>query len=170
MSFTNILFCLLISVSACSQKPTNKEVKKISGYVGDIAPDSALDDPAFEKCNEGHVFQFFNDSNGLQYEGEKSAIKAAFHGYNHQVVTGESGLIRIRFIVNCKGETGRFRLMAMNVNYQEKSFPKTITRQLMKITQSLKGWQTKFIQGSEIDYYQYLIFKIEDAQLIEIMP
>ncbi len=170
MRYTNILFWLLISVSACSQKPTNEEVKEITGFVGDIAPDSALDDPAFEKCNKGHVFQYFNDSNGLEYEGERPAIKAAFQGYNHQVVAGESGLIRIRFVVNCKGETGRFRLMAMDKNYEEKSFPETITEQLMKITQSLKGWQTKYIQGSEIDYYQYLIFKIEDAQLIEIMP
>ncbi len=170
MRFAFIIFLLSLSVSACSQKQAEQELSGIPGHVGDILPDPELDDPAFERCNEGHIFQYFNDSNGMQYEGEKLAIDSAFLAYDHPVVSGESGLIRIRFVVNCKGETGRFRLIAMDKNYEEKYFPETITEQLMKITQSLKGWQTKYMQETEIDYYQYLIFKIEDAQLIEIMP
>ncbi len=170
MRTTLLLYALLLSLSACSQKPTNEKIKEISGFVGDISADSLLDDPAFKQCNKGHIFQYFNDSNGLQYEGEKAAINSTFQAYNHAVVSGESGLIRIRFVVNCKGETGRFRLIAMNQNYEEKLFQKSITEQLMTMTQSLKGWKPKYINENEIDYYQYLIFKIENAQLIEIMP
>ena len=61
-------------------------------------------------------------------------------------------------------------LVSMDENYKEKLFPKSITDQLLKITKNLKGWKPKKIEGREIDFYQYLIFKIENAQLKEILP
>ena len=161
---------MLLTAGSCSQKTKKVNSPENLGYVGDILPNVELDDPSFKRCFEGHIFQYFNDSKGLLYEGEKPAINTAFEVYIHPILKGENGLIRIRFVVNCRGETGRFRLMAMDNNYKEKSFPESVSEQLMEISKSLKGWKTKYIEGGEIDYYQYLIFKIEDAQLIEIMP
>jgi hypothetical protein len=58
----------------------------------------------------------------------------------------------------------------MDENYNEKVFAKSITEQLMRITKNLIGWQGKKYNEKEIDYYQYLIFKIENGQLKEILP
>jgi hypothetical protein len=58
----------------------------------------------------------------------------------------------------------------MNENYEEKVFDKSITEQLMSISKYLKGWKGKKYREKEIDYYQYLIFKIENGQLKEILP
>ena len=125
----------------------------------------------FTLCNKRHIFQYFNDSNGLQYKGEKAELdKIFFKKYKSQNIPDETGLIRIRFVVNCKGETDRFRIIGMDGNYNSKTFSSKVTDQLMDITKSLNGWIPKKIQGNDVDFYQYLIFKIENGNLIEIMP
>lgn len=139
--------------------------------IGDIEFDPTTDKKDFSLCSARHIFQYFNDSNGLQYKGEKIEInKMFFSQYKNQNIPNETGLIRIRFVVNCKGETDRFRTMGMNEKYKPKTFSSKITAQLMNITKSLNGWNLKKIQNHDVDYYQYLIFKIENGNLIEIMP
>lgn len=162
------LFFLIPILFSCQSE------KQISNYpksIGDIEFDSKIDNPNFKLCFDKYVFQYFNDSNGLQYKGEKIVLdKTYFDNYKNQNLVGETGLIRIRFIVNCKGETDRFRILEMDENYKEKKFNEKITNQLLQISKNLSGCNPKIIQNRNVDYYQYLIFKIKDGNLIEIMP
>lgn len=170
MENKKILLTLLLTPLLFSCQ-TENNISKYPDYVGDIKFNPNIDKEDFSLCLEKRIFQYFNDSNGVQYEGEKIAIdRIFFTQYRNQYLDGETGLIRINFVVNCKGETDRFRLIGMDENYKLKSFDTKITNQLMTITKALKGWRTKKIQGHDIDYYQYLIFKIKNGNLIEIMP
>ena len=165
-----LLFFTLIPLISFSQ---DKNIKKsiYPNYVGDIEFNSEIDNKDFEICFEKHIFQYFNTSDGMEYEGEKSAIEMVFmNNYKSEKIDNESGLIRINFVVNCKGKTDRFRLISMDENYKEKIFLKSITNQLLIITKNLNGWKAKKYQEKNIDYYQYLIFKIENGQLKEILP
>lgn len=162
-----LLFIPLISLA--QEKSEHKSV--YPNYVGDIEFNVTIDNKDFELCNSKHIFQYFNNSGGLEYEGEKLAIEKEFtEKYKSEIVINETGLIRINFVVNCKGKTDRFRLISMDENYEEKFFAPTITDQLMRITKNLNGWKGKKYKGKDIDYYQYLIFKIENGQLKEILP
>ena len=63
----------------------------------------------------------------------------------------------------------------MDENYQEKVFDQSITNQLLEITKNLKGWIPKNFTSKtnevfSYDYYQYLIFKMKDGQISEILP
>ena len=83
----------------------------------------------FELCNKNHIYQYFNNSGGLEYEGEKLEIEKVFkENYKSEKINNETGLIRINFIVNCKGKTDRFRLISMDENYNEKLFLKSIIK------------------------------------------
>ena len=162
-----LLFIPLISLA--QENSTTKS--EYPNYVGDIEFNSEIDNKDFELCNAIHIFQYFNTGDGLVYEGEKLAIEKEFaEKYKSEITKNETGLIRINFVVNCKGKTDRFRLISMGENYQEKVFAKSITDQLMSITKNLKGWKGKKYREKEIDYYQYLIFKMENGQLKEILP
>ena len=167
MKIKIVLFLFPVIIS-CQSK------KHISGYlsnIGDTEFDSKTDNPDFKLCFDTYVYQYFNDTNGLQYQGEKYALdKIFFEKYKNQNIKGETGLVRIRFIVNCKGETDRFRIIGMNENYKPKKFNHKITKQLLQICKNLDGWKPKTIQNRNIDYYQYLIFKIHNGNLIEITP
>lgn len=155
---------------SCQQHSVPKNSKYLS-MVGDIAHDPKLDDPNFTLCNEKNTKQYHNLNEEMQYEGEKYALENIFATHfkpSEEVM--DSGMIRIRFSVNCKGETGRFRLISSGYDYKEKQFNNAITDQLMTITKSLKGWKILADKRGPKDYYQYLIFKITDGQIKEIMP
>jgi hypothetical protein len=159
--------------SFCQEEQSS--VSKYPASTGDIDFDPYLDKKDFQLCGKGYGYQYFNDGKGVLYEGEKKAIEQSFKTrYKSQNALKQTGLIRIRFIVNCKGETDRFRLIGMDEKYQEKTFDKSITEQLLMIAKEFKGWKPKTFQfKNEVlayDFYQYLIFKIKDGEITEILP
>lgn len=161
------VFLILLAFSSILISCFSKRDREV---VDDIVFDKSLDNPNFKICSN-QIFQYFNDSRGLLYGGEKLAILKAFKlKYNPQVVAKESGLVRIRFIVNCEGKTDRFRLLSMDNNYNEKIFDTNITSQLLKITKELDGWEVKEIKDKPVDYYQYLIFVIQNGEITKILP
>ena len=161
------LICLLI-FAGCQQQQNG------SGYlrwIGDAVADPVLDSEEFQLCyDEKRVMQYFNFSSGLQYEGEKKALVRRFNETYVAPQSTQSGWIRIRFIVNCQGEAGRFRLISSDENYQEQAFDSVITDQLLTITKSLDGWSSQPIDKKPKDYYQYLVFKIKNGVITEILP
>jgi len=140
-------------------------------YIGNISFDEKTDRKDFVLCNENHIYQYFNDSKGFQYEGEKIAIEEEFKKkYNSENVRKENAWVRIRFVVNCFGRSDRFRILTANYDYEPIEIDKNITKQLLEITKNLNGWTPKQERGQKIDYYQYLIFKIKDGKIDEILP
>lgn len=159
--------CLVLMVGSCDSQ-NGSDAVKYPRSIGDIEFDPTVDDPSFEPCNSRRAIQYFAFGEKT-YVGEKIQIVRTFQErYLADEVAKESGLIRIRFMVNCKGETDRFRVMGMDDNYQEKTFDSSITNQLLTITKSLKDW--KNFPDKNRDYYQYLIFKMKEGEIIEIMP
>lgn len=162
------LFFLLF-LAACSRSVT--EPSQYARHVGDIAFDPKTDKPDFYLCNDADILQYHNTGNAMEYKGEKLALVQAFEAaYQPVAKSTENGLIRIRFVVNCKAETDRFRVMGMDENYQSKTFDSRITNQLLAITKQLNGWVPKTYKDKPVDYYQYLIFKIERGAIKEILP
>lgn len=169
----NILFLFVVLIIAsCDGSKEHRQVpKEYPRHIGDAEFDQNLDSPDFTLCYPNHVAQYFNYGDGLEYDGEKTAIVDVFReSYDPSLSLPESGLLRIRFIVNCQGKTGRFRLLGMDENYNEKVFDISIIDQVLNICRSLDGWNVKYDKGNAIDYYQYLIFKFEEGEIVEIMP
>jgi hypothetical protein len=166
------IFLLLIAFSPLlSHCQVEKELAQYPKMVGDIDYNSQTDKKDFELCNPNYIFQYFNNSGGLEYKGEKIALEQAVtKQYNPKKAKSESGWLRIRFVVNCKGKTDRFRLIGMNEKYQPHTFDQSISNQLLQITKNLSGWLPKKYEGKPIDYYQYLIFKLHQGHIQEILP
>jgi hypothetical protein len=163
---------ILILIFSCNSDQKNESDRlEYKRWVGDITFDASKDSEEFLLCNdESQAYQYFNDSNGLQYEGEKIAIINTFESEYQVSNKNESGLIRVRFIVNCKGETGRFRILGMDNNFNQKKFNQKTTDELLRITKTLKKWKPKTINGQAADYYQYLVFRLKEGEITEILP
>ncbi len=172
------LSCLLILVSVIFFSCSNAKKEKPSylEHVGNIEYNPEIDTSKFEPCHDDQILEYYNFSNGLNYDGEKIAIELAFRErYQYDVTEGQTGYITIRFVVNCNSETGWFRIEQMDNQYQAMSFNEDLVNKLLVITQSLKGWKIgKFddpgYENEVYDYYQYLTFKMKDGQIIEILP
>lgn len=163
---------ILIFFVACKTESKPIDKKAYPRMVGDIAKDSLIDDPNFKACDSlGRAAQYFHKQKSFAYTGEKAAVLKVFKkNFKPLEKDNQNGWIRIRFMVNCEGKTGRFRMIESNFDYEEFLFDKFISDQLMSITKSLGGWEIASNEKFSYDYYQYLIFKIENGQLIEILP
>jgi len=170
-----ILWTVLIALALFSGCGPSKNASKPSAdypkNVGDIAPDPALDDPNFSVCRENYIQQYYSSSTS-GFRGEKPALEAFFRekftpNLKHR---GENGYITIRFVVNCRGQTGRFRVQEMGGDYLPKKFPPALTGRLLDLTQQLDGWLPAQRNGFTFDYYQYLTFVIASGDIAQILP
>lgn len=171
MNLKTILFLQLLSILyACN--PKADKVKEYPRWIGDIAYDKVKDKADFKIYNgEEKIKQYFNFNKGLLYKGEKTALIDSFKNlYQAPDNNTESGMLRVRFIVNAKGKTDRFRTIGSDFNYQEQSFSAEITDQITDICKRLDQWGAQPNIEKTQDYYQYLIFKIKNGQIIEILP
>lgn len=164
-----ILFFLPILFSCQSEK----NVTVYPNQVGDIIFDKNIDNPDFKRCMDkdyGIQYYSINNSNGLQYKGEKITIIRELEKLNLSSSKKINGYITIRFVINCEGKTGLFRVQQMNEYYQEENFDKDFSVKLLNFTKSLNGWIPIEIRGKKLDYYQYLTYKITDGKVSEILP
>lgn len=174
LSKTTIVLAFFMTIESCSTSVYEEKAAK-SEYprmIGDIAFDPALDDSSFQVCyGDNRLIQYYSLGEKT-YTGGKIAIEKFFEeNYDTTKTHDQSGLVRIRFIVNCKGESGRFRILGMDPTYKELDFDASITDQLLALTKSLDSWKVfKNQAGREKEYYQYLIFKIQNGRIVEIMP
>lgn len=167
-NFIFIFFLLPLFTSCQTEK---KAVSKYPAHVGDIVFDEKLDNGPFKKCfNTDHGIQYYNDSKGFQYKGEKIVIEEKLRALSIKGEKKANGYITVRFLINCKGQTGLFRVQQMNFNYEEIQIDQNLVEQLLDFTKSLDQWIPKNLDGKEVDYYQYLTFKIENGKVSEILP
>lgn len=163
-----LLFIFQLALFSCNQAQQQTHEKEYVN-VGSIKPDALLDDTPFAVCEEEWILEYYNFQKGFQFEGEKIALINYFQK-NYTVQANDTGYFTVRFVVNCKGETGRFRTEAMNFSYQPIEMNEVTTHQLLKLCKELKGWGIGVYQEKERDYYQYLTFKMEKGHLTEILP
>lgn len=148
---------------------TNTGSVEVSKHIGLIEYDPMVDTLSFNVCNENSVYPYFHHKE-LSFKGEKPAMVNEYTMRFEPTGKQESGYITIRFIVNCNGETGRFRVIQMDESYDLKSFNNNLVGQLLEITQSLKGWDVLYEDGRSYDYVRYVTFKIQQGKIMDIMP
>lgn len=162
------LVTVIIVFFSCS------EAKKQNEYfsdLGEIRFDEKLDDANFLVCHEDITFPFNYGGVGLVYEGEKrELVRTIRNEYEYPKTNGQDGYITIRFIINCEGKSGRYRIEEMGLDLRPKKFEENISGQIMQIVKGLRGWKAFERNGKTWDYQQYLAFKLKDGQLKEILP
>ncbi|HBV15665.1 hypothetical protein [Chryseobacterium carnipullorum] len=151
---------------------TEKNISQYPAIVGDIEFDEKLDDPAFKKCTPEKLIslQYYQGSKEFDYKGEKIAILEKLEKEKISSESKTNGYITVRFLVNCEGKTGWFRVQQMDADLKETILDKELGERLLRFTKSLDGWIPKEIKGFKIGYYQYLTYKIENGKVSEVLP
>lgn len=163
------IFVILFLASACSKED------KDSLHVGDIAFDPKTDNPDFKVCHR-HIYQYYNFEKG-NFSLDKKIIRQHFESKFKPIANSldERGYITIRFVVNCEGETDRFRIFQIDTEMKDTEFSEDLMNQLLALTKELKGWKAGEFNAirdrkGKFDFYQYLTFKIRNGDLIDILP
>ncbi len=151
-------------------KELSRHDKKRVAY---IDPVNTLDDALyFELCgHEKGIVDYYNSSPDVRYlDGKGEMKKIIREKVAREKLQGESGYLTFRFVVNCKGEAGRYVLEQSDLNYQKKRFPGETIDHLYQITYDLKRWQPGVIRGEEQDAYVYLTYKLQNGVVTDVLP
>lgn len=129
---------------------------------------STNSDPEFELCSEDKRPYYYP---ALQYKGGFYTIKNHFYNnYNSSENSNISGIVKIRFDVNCKGETGNFKINTYTLDYKDTIIVNQVTKQLLQLTKNLKDWIPASENGKLINSYKFFAFKLSNGKLIDILP
>ena len=109
---------------------------------------------------------------GLNYEGGMFAIKQKYKEEYITVKKGRnSGIVKIRFDVNCKGETGNFESETYNLKYESTTMNDSIVNQTVLIARNLNNWTPGINDDNEnINSFKFLAIKVINGEIKEILP
>ena len=162
-----ILVFIIMLTSSCDYVLVNSHSMNTS-YIN---PRKAIDSKAFSACIEDHILGSYFARKPTAYNPGKDSLRSFFfQNFDSQGFNNESGYITVRFIVNCKGQAGRYILDQVGLDYQEKRFPSDLTDTLLVLTQQLQDWRPMQSWDNVYDSYHHLTFKINNGELEEILP
>ncbi|QNL51945.1 hypothetical protein H8S90_10405 [Olivibacter sp. SDN3] len=162
----SVLFVSILNAHA-------QQIQSLEPYteadVGDIYYLPFVDDPVYKIYNKGFIPQYYQVKGG--YIGGRKKILAEFkEKVGVDVYSSIDGFVTIRFIVNCEGKAGRFRILMLDKEYRQRNFDRFFIDKLLCFTNSLSNWKVASINGTKTDYYQYITFVINGTKVSDIMP
>lgn len=81
----------------------------------------------------------------------------------------ESGIIRVRFLVNCQGQSDRYRLLELDFDLKEKKFSESLRAHVMSVAKQIQ-WPARRNNHQEIvDYYHHFTLRITNGQLSDVV-
>ncbi|MDH7446415.1 hypothetical protein [Aquimarina sp. 2201CG14-23] len=144
----------------------NKE--KYPQYIGKIDAEKAIKSKGFELCSGGKIRGYYHSAAPAIYKGSKLSFKNKIldsfnkNGYN------DYGYLNLRFNVNCKGETGNVIVSELNTDLEPATLDQNLVNELFNLSVQSENWQ--ITNEEDVNYYIYLLFKIEDGKVTEILP
>jgi len=162
------IFSALLLIGCNAANVEVPPTKKYNDAVGDIPFQADLDDINFKLCDSTKVI---HQRTGLSYEGGNETILQEYlDKFSFQSSYAEfTGYVVIRFLMNCKNETGRFRMQILADDFSLQDCPAEMRAELLSIAQGLKGWQHAPTKDANLDYSKYINIKITHGKVIEIL-
>ena len=176
-SITFLLVAFIFVYAYYNSKPKyTPSENKFTTRVAYINPENSLLSEGFEVCSE-RIVDYYNYQIG-QTKGQVASYSKGKNGLRKHVLShyknkgySDSGYLNIRFVINCKGETGRYIIHENNLDLEPKKFNKDLVNQLFNITTQLKKWNPVIYGEDNIkDSYMYISYRIENGEITEILP
>jgi len=155
---------------------TLREFEKKSNHgmhrVAYIDTMKTIDDHAlFKPCfHQNNIYDYYNDY-PAGFLGGKGRLRALLsEKLDPLMIKGNSGYLTFRFVVNCNGEAGWFVTEEADLEFNKKIFSEDCRKHLYDILKSEDKWKRSFIRNEAKDAYTYLTFKMENDEIVEILP
>ena len=127
----------------------------------------------FILCDDKNTYPYYHPK--LRYEGGfleiKNHFKSKYNENKYNNIDNNSGIVTIQFVVNCKGEIGKYETQSCDLNYSETEVNEELVLDLLNLTKELKRWIVAIDENNtRINSHSFLSFRIEKGKLTEILP
>lgn len=125
----------------------------------------------FKLCGDQKTYPYYNPD--LKYQGGFYEIKS--HLLNSLVPNKLdkkiNGIITIQFQINCEGRTGNFKVLQVDLDYNETIFEEKSIDHLLDLVKDLKNWvPAKTESGEIVNSHKFITFQIIAGEITEILP
>ncbi len=138
--------------------------------IGWIPFDISLDNPNFKVCDELNIEEYYQ-VNPVYEEGMQSIRK---YMYDHQKslasLCEKDGYVIVRFVINCQGQTDRYRTKFMSLNYRDENTVNTeLQKKIILLVRDMGNWTPGNYDGKPYDCYQHLKLLFKNSQLVDVL-
>lgn len=141
--------------------------KKYPHHVGYLNPANPDFHSSFKRCRPKTVpLGYYHSAADQAFRiDKKTFVRNVRQVYDPQDFSA-SGFFNIRFLIDCQGNIGDYEINILNTEYEVTKMDALLVDQLTYILLDKKHW--KGVQ--ERDLYMYVILKLKDGELLEILP
>ena len=143
--------------------------EKYQNYIGYLSPENRDFSPKFKPCNSNLPNGYYSNIGFETFDKSKSSFKQFIESNFKKERYTDSGMLNLRFIINCKGEIGDMEVNQLNKDYQLTELNSDLVEKIIQLTVEKENW-TISNNESHDDKYMYLIFRLEDVKIVEILP
>ncbi|SHG91731.1 hypothetical protein [Winogradskyella jejuensis] len=170
LNFYSALTLLCLSLLCCKKNTVPSDIyQKIDNSVEYINPETALGNKDFKTCNDNIIFNYYNPQSASYSGGKNNLRDYILSNYNSDKYS-DSGYLNILFVINCKGEAGRYKVYENNLDLEPQKFNPQLKTELLNLTMKLKKWNPNVIRGEYVDSSMYISYRIENGEITEILP
>jgi hypothetical protein len=166
------IFLLLILVIRSKTFSQNTIPQHINAKekIGWIPFDKSLDNSNFTVCDELNIEEYYQ-VNPLYGEGMPSVRKYfAPHKQALEALCEKDGYVIVRFVINCQGQTDRYRTKFMSLNYtDENAVNAELQKKLIQLTRNMGNWTPGKYDGKTYDCYKHLKFLFKNSRLVDVL-
>ncbi|MEO0732963.1 MAG: hypothetical protein AAFZ52_09015 [Bacteroidota bacterium] len=140
------------------------EVPSRQHDLGYIPHDPQLDDSAYTVCDSTKIH---SGRNRLHYAAGTEKLREdirANYVYSPKYATF-NGYVIVRFLVNCQGQTGRYRVQALHPDFSPATAPATLLPHLTDLIRRLNNWTKSPEYGRQAEYAKYINLQFTDGKL-----
>ncbi|UII77417.1 hypothetical protein LV716_06495 [Flagellimonas sp. HMM57] len=164
----------IVGIMSCNKTvdkscDSSKGFKKYVHNVEYISPNEARLNEGFKLCNERRIGQYYNPEKATYSKGKNGLRKFILTNYTNKGYS-DSGYLNIRFVINCHGKAGRYIIHENDLDLNPKKLNEDMVEQIFQLTTQLKNWNPNFIRDEFWDSYIYLSYRIENGEIVEILP
>lgn len=141
--------------------------EKYPQYIGKIDTSKAIKTKDFELCGKGRIRGYYHSAAPNIYKGSKLAFKQMIQSNFNTNPYTDQGYLNLRFNINCDGETGNVIVTELNTDLEIISLDQKLVTELYELSMKEENWETA---DEDLNYYMYLLFKIENGKVTEILP
>ena len=143
--------------------------RKHQGHIGYLDPENPDAHPNYQRCSEKLPIGFYHSAAPHIYKDGKGKFRKFIQSNYINKGYKDNGFLNFRFLIDCNGHIGDIETNQLNTDFEYTALSPGLVEQLYELSFRKEHWNQLAHQEAR-DMYMYLIYKIENGEVAEIIP
>jgi len=122
----------------------------------------------FEPCSDKRPIGYYSSAPNAFKVNKGVFRKFILQNFKNQAYN-DTGFLNLRFLINCKGEIGDMEVNELDNDFRLTTLNVNLVNHLIDLTIQKDNWAVRSSEDQR-DMYMYLIYKLENGKISEILP